>query len=65
MKNDEKSQFSKFVSNYHMIVKNVPGCVLESLETYLDPINTSVYTSGNVIHHPIQDNELSKFTISR
>ena len=48
-----------------MMVKDVPGCVLESLETYLDSINISVYTSGNVIHHPIQDNELSKFTISR
>ena len=42
---------------------DVSGCVLGSMKTYLDPLNTSVYTCGIVIHHPIRDNELSKFSI--
>ena len=63
MKNDEKSSFLEFVSNDHMVVMDVPGCVFESLETYFDPLNTSVYTPGNDFYHLIRDNELSKFSI--
>ena len=63
MKNDEKSSFFKFVSSDHMMVMDVPECVLESLETYFDPLNTSMYTSDNAFYHPIRDNELSKFSI--
>ena len=63
MKNDEKSSFFKLVSSDHMVVMDVSGYVLESLNTYLDHLNTSAYTYSNVIHHPIRDNELSKFSI--
>ena len=63
MKNDEKSSFFKFVSSDHMVVMDVSGYVLESLNTYLYPLHTSVCTYRNVIHHPIRDNELSKFSI--
>ena len=63
MKNDEKSSFFRFVSSDHMMVMDVPRCVLESLETCIDRLNTSVYILNNIICHTIRDNELSKLCI--